>query len=208
MSEFPLPGVYYGEEVTYELTGEGSKIPVFIGETGNTLTSAEQNTSNYKIDGSVALKFSNINDVLRPVVKTGDDWKDKTGIGGKDEYGNLIPSNKLANVIYDFYSEAKLLQSNDIGVPYLYVIDIGDANNLDDWNEALKTAKKLHDSTVEVYVGADKINGVSTKTAKEEMKSSYQSVTDIIKTVAAIKKAVSKSNAENTILKKILMMKN
>ena len=157
MSEFPLPGVYYGEEVTYELTGKGSKIPVFIGETGNTLTSAEQNTSNYKIDGSVALKFSNINDVLRPVVKTGDDWKDKTGIGGKDEYGKLIPSNKLANVIYDFYSEAKLLQSNDIGVPYLYVIDIGDANDLEDWNRALKTAKKLYDSTVEVYVGADKI---------------------------------------------------
>ena len=26
-----LPGVYYDENVTYELTGEGSKIPVIIG---------------------------------------------------------------------------------------------------------------------------------------------------------------------------------
>ena len=49
-------------------------------------------------------------------------------------------------------------------------------------------------------VGGDKINGVSAKDVKEEMKSSYQSVVDIIKTVEAIKKAVSKSNAENTII--------
>lgn len=71
----------------------------------------------------------------------------------------------------------------------------------------LKTADKRIDKAFEddqyithAKVGADKINGVSAKTAKEEMKSSYQSVTDIIKTVAAIKKAVSKSNAENTIV--------
>lgn len=49
-------------------------------------------------------------------------------------------------------------------------------------------------------VGADKINGVSAKDAKDEMKSSYQSVVDIINTVNAIKKAISKSNAENTVV--------
>lgn len=49
-------------------------------------------------------------------------------------------------------------------------------------------------------VGADKIGGVSATSAKEEMKSSYQSVMDIMKTVEAIKKAVSKANAENTII--------
>ena len=71
----------------------------------------------------------------------------------------------------------------------------------------LKTADKritkdLNTDTYATYakVGADKINGVSAKTVKEEMKSSYQSVVDIIKTVEAIKKAVSKSNAENTII--------
>lgn len=71
----------------------------------------------------------------------------------------------------------------------------------------LKTADKrirkaLDTDTYATYakVGADKINGVSAKTVKEEMKSSYQSVVDIIKTVEAIKKAVSKSNAENTII--------
>lgn len=71
----------------------------------------------------------------------------------------------------------------------------------------LKTADKrirkaLDTETYATYakVGADKINGVSAKTVKEDMKSSYQSVIDIIKTVEAIKKAVSKSNAENTII--------
>lgn len=71
----------------------------------------------------------------------------------------------------------------------------------------LKTADKrirkaLDTETYATYakVGADKINGVSAKDVKEEMKSSYQSVVDIIKTVEAIKKAVSRSNAENTII--------
>lgn len=71
----------------------------------------------------------------------------------------------------------------------------------------LKTADKritkaLSTDTYATYakIGADKINGVSAKAVKEDMKSSYQSVRDIIKTVEAIKKAVSKSNAENTII--------
>ena len=71
----------------------------------------------------------------------------------------------------------------------------------------LKTADKrirkaLDTETYATYakVGADKINGVSAKDVKGDMKSSYQSVVDIIKTVEAIKKAVSKSNAENTII--------
>ena len=126
-----LPGVYYEEEVTYELTGEGSKIPVFIGKTGNTI--AQNETSNYKVNGTEVLKFTNITDVLKPIKKTGDDWKTKTGIingeithdtSGKPQ----IPAeNELAQTIYDFYEESKLLQSGDVGVPYIYVIDIGTA---------------------------------------------------------------------------------
>ena len=71
----------------------------------------------------------------------------------------------------------------------------------------LKTADKritkaLSTDTYVIYakVSADKINGMSAMTVKEDMKSSYQSVTDIIKTVEAIKKAVSKANAENTVV--------
>ena len=71
----------------------------------------------------------------------------------------------------------------------------------------LKTADKRIDKILSTdtfvtfaKVGADKINGVSTKTAKDEMRSSYQSVTDIINTVEAIKKAVSEANAKNTVV--------
>lgn len=65
-----------------------------------------------------------------------------------------------------------------------------------------RIAKALSTDTYVTYskIGADKIDGVPVKTVKEEMKSSYQSVADIIKTVEAIKKAISKSNAENTIV--------
>lgn len=71
----------------------------------------------------------------------------------------------------------------------------------------LKTADKritkaLSTDTYVTYakVSADKIGGMSATTAKEDMKSSYQSVTDIVKTVEAIKKAISKANAENTVV--------
>ena len=57
----------------------------------------------------------------------------------------------------------------------------------------LKTAdkrikKELDTKTYATYakVGADKINGVSAKIVREDMKSSYQSVVDIIRTVEAI----------------------
>lgn len=52
-----LPGVYYDEKVTYELTGEGSKIPVIIGATGNS------GTETYKVDGTVIRKFTSWDDV-------------------------------------------------------------------------------------------------------------------------------------------------
>ena len=71
----------------------------------------------------------------------------------------------------------------------------------------LKTADKriskmLSTNTYVTYakVNADKIGGMSATTAKEDMKSSYQSVTDIMKTVEAIKKAISRANAENTVV--------
>ena len=164
-----LPGVYYDEEVTYELTGEGSKIPVFIGKTGNTI---ESQTSKYKVDGTEIIKFTNITDVLKPVKQTGDDWKAKTGIiNGELTYDNngkpQIPAvNELAQTIYDFYEESKLLQSGDVGVPYIYVIDIGTATDETAWVTALDNAKGLFDATVEVYVGGyiDEVTANNTTT--------------------------------------------
>lgn len=67
-------------------------------------------------------------------------------------------------------------------------------------DKRIKKALDVDSYATYAKVGADKINGVSTKVAKEEMRSSYQSVVDTINTVEAIKKAVSKANAENTIV--------
>lgn len=151
-----LPGVYYDEDVTYESTGVGSKIPIFIGKTGNSVTASDK----YKTDGSQVLRFTNKSKALREIRKTGDDWEDYTGIGTYyDDDGEPITgsTNLLAKAIYEFYEEARLLQSTDIGVPYIYVIDLGDATSWDDWNRALDTAKSLYDAQVEVYVGIEGI---------------------------------------------------
>ena len=240
-----LPGVYFKEKVAYESSGEGSKIPIFIGKTGNatnaeegvyTFTSYDNENKEhiwgtgtvketgvvdngysqvevltnstetdpsfvgqkfyvvsqaetdgetvyqlytdagttpagiyvtiqqefYKVDGSSYLKFEKITDALRPIVVNGARWKQDTGIGEYITYdANNKPiyneNNELAKRIYEFYQESRLLQSTDIGVPYFYVIDVGDGTSLVAWEKALETAKTLIDAQVEVYVGAENI---------------------------------------------------
>ena len=70
----------------------------------------------------------------------------------------------------------------------------------------LKTAdkriQKILDNTAFVTcakVNSDKVNGEPIETAKVNAKSQYQSVSDIIRTVEAIKRAISQSNASTTI---------
>ena len=127
-----LPGVYYSENVGYELSGTGSKIPVIIGVTGNTAK------DDYKIDGSQVLKFTSKDDALKPV-NTND--PEDGGIGGYDDNNNIISTNRLVVFIDEFYDESRLLQSNDIGVSYIYVIDVGDGSNLSAWQKASDVAK-------------------------------------------------------------------
>lgn len=254
-----LPGVYFKERVAYELSGEGSKIPIFIGKTGNTSTASDDvylftsyNNENketvwatgtvketgvsengysevvvltnsletdpsfvgqkfyvvsdaktdgsvlyplysdagttpaniyvtivkeeYKVDGSSFLRFDRLSDALRPVVTSDvtktegnitatNKWNEATGIGeyiiGYDENNKPIynEENLLAKRIYEFYQESRLLQSTDIGVPYFYVIDVGEGTDVKVWEKALETAKTLTDATVEIYVGAEDIQG-------------------------------------------------
>lgn len=142
-----LPGVYYKERVTYELTGDGSKIPIFIGKTGNTVGENDV----YKIDGTQVLRFANKKEALKPINKS---EPEKGGIVAYASGSEEIPSaNELAQVISDFYDEARLLQSSDIGVPYIYVIDVGDGTTLTSWTNAIATSKAYYDAPVEVYVG-------------------------------------------------------
>ena len=81
-----LAGVYYTEEVTYELTGVGSKIPIFIGRTGNSETTytlpKTNETVTYKVDGTQFHKFEGYSKVNQPI--------DKGGIGDKKIVANEL----------------------------------------------------------------------------------------------------------------------
>ena len=136
-----LPGVYYTENVEFELVGEGSKIPVFIGYTGN------KATNDHKTDGTQILTYSRWSEVNATV--------EKGGLGAyTDDTTNL-----LLKTLKEFFEESALTTSADVGVPYIYVIDLGDATSKDNWLTALSTAKAKAEATVEVYVGEEKISG-------------------------------------------------
>jgi len=132
------PGVYFNESTEYELQGNGGKIPVFIGKTGN------EAATGYKVDGTQIQQFASWNEVNRTVANEG--------------IGTDTDTNPLLAVLKDFFTEAEVKDSGDIGIPYIYVIDVGDGTDKDAWLAALTTAKTKKDAIVEVYVGAENIS--------------------------------------------------
>lgn len=129
-----IPGVYLNEDVDYELSGVGSKIPVFIGKTGNT------GSADYKVDGSVALKFSNYDDLNKAITA-----------------GGIGLDNELNKVLKNFFEEARLKQPDDIGVPHVYVIDVGAGTSRDAWLTAVETAFSKIDASIMAFVGTENI---------------------------------------------------
>lgn len=132
------PGVYFNETTEFELQGNGGKIPVFIGKTGNT------GTATYKVDGTQIQKFSSWGEVNKTVANGG--------------IGVDTATNPLLATLKEFFEEASVSTADDIGVPYIYVIDIGAATSKEVWLTALTTAKTATDAIVEAYVGADSIS--------------------------------------------------
>lgn len=151
------PGVYFNEEVDFELDGNGAKIPVFIGYTGNTAT------TNYKTDGTVLQKFSKWSEVNQAI--------EKGGIGVYTEN----TTNKLLQVIHDFYEEAEIHKTSDIGVPKIYVIDLGAATDKEAWLKAFTTCKSEEEILIEAYVGLDKAVKDNVK-FKDLLESAYSSI--------------------------------
>ncbi len=129
-----IPGVYLNEDVDYELSGVGSKIPVFIGKTGNT------GSVDYKVDGSVALKFSNYDDLNKAITA-----------------GGIGLDNELNKVLKNFFEEARLKQPDDIGVPHVYVIDVGAGTSRAAWITAVETAFSKIDASIMAFVGTENI---------------------------------------------------
>lgn len=129
-----IPGVYLNEDVDYELSGVGSKIPVFIGKTGNT------GSASYKVDGSVALKFTNYDDANKAITA-----------------GGIGLDNDLNKVLKNFFEEARLKQPDDIGVPHVYVIDVGAGTDRDAWLTAVETAFTKIDASIMAFTGTENI---------------------------------------------------
>ena len=99
-----LADVYYTEEVTYELTGVGSKIPIFIGRTGNSETTytlpKTNETVTYKVDGTQFHKFEGYSKVNQPIDKGGigvESHIENAGLSNETEVSHLgiITSRKL-----------------------------------------------------------------------------------------------------------------
>ena len=106
-----IPGLYYDETAEYQTAGTGGKIPVFIGVTGNSATSG------YAVDGTQINKFTEWAEVNRTIANGG--------------IGTDTSSNKLLAVLKDFFEEAEIRSTEDLGIPYIYVIDVGGGTRKD-----------------------------------------------------------------------------
>ena len=142
-----IPGVYLNETVAYELVGEGSKIPVWIGKTGNRGTEA------YKVDGTVVRKYTGWDAVNKATTA------DSPGIGVWSEG----TSNLLSQTLKDFFEEAEVKTVDDVGVPFIYVIDVGDGTSKTAWENAIETAMSLADANIMALIGADNITNLTLK---------------------------------------------
>ena len=141
------PGVYLNETVQYELVGAGSKIPVWIGKTGN------EGTQTYKVDGTVIRKYASWEDVNKATTA------DEPGIGVYTD----STTNLLLKTLKDFFEEAAIESTEEIGVPYIYVIDVGDGTSKTAWTTALTTAMTMIDAKILAIVGAEGITNYSLK---------------------------------------------
>ena len=134
-----IPGLYYDETAEYQTAGSGGKIPVFIGVTGNSASTG------YAVDGTQINKFTKWEDVNRTIANGGIGvWTEET-------------TNILLDVIKDFFEEAEIKSTEDLGIPYIYVIDVGAGTSKNVWLTALTTAKTKPDAIIEGYFGAEAI---------------------------------------------------
>ena len=160
-----ISGVYLDEEVDYELSGTGGKIPVVIGLTNNS------GTAEYKVDGTTVLKFTGYDDLNKPI-----------SAGGIGAVVPGVQSNNILNlVLRKFYEEARLKKPDDIGIPYIYVIDVGDGTSRDAWLNALETALIKNDADVLAFIGTENI----TYTPAGETDPVSYSVVDLMKATRA-----------------------
>lgn len=128
---------YFESDSNPTLAGVGAEIPCFIGVSGN------------KTPKTSIQKFKNFQQVYKTVENGG--------------LGTNLESNPLLEVIRDFFQEIRKTQSEDASVPYIYVIDLGEADlkTAKTWTDAMDEAKKKREIQVEAYVGFKKTDEIS-----------------------------------------------
>lgn len=128
------PKVQYIEtDSNPNLNGDGAEIPIFIGRTGN------------ESPASGIQKFTSYEACAKTVANGG--------------IGTDTTNNPLLAVLKDFFEESRKVNSSDITVPYVYVIDLGVANISDSsaaWTNAFELAKSKREVTMECIVGFKK----------------------------------------------------
>lgn len=134
MSIERTPGVdYYELDSNPSWTGEGAEIPIIIGLTEGTISTLS------------IQKFKNYAACNKTVANGG------IGIG---------ETNPVRLFLKNFFEETQKTQSDDISVPYVYVIALGSTATNQKWLEAMALAKTKREVQVEAFVG---LQGVTTE---------------------------------------------
>ena len=132
-----IPGVYYDEDVTYELTGEGSKIPVIIGATGNNPTYNFISYNNENKDeelgqGEVILTGVTSGNYSEVEVLTNS--TDPTFVGKK--YYVQKDANPNADTVYPLYTDAGSTSTGMfVSIEKLYSVDGTQVKKYSNWDE-------------------------------------------------------------------------
>lgn len=118
----------YKEDASALQNGDGGEIPIFIGATGN-----ESPSSNI-------LELKNYKEAIRT--------PNNNGIGPESNSNFMLP------IIKDFFEESMKLNVDDIGVPKIYVKDLGNttAATAAPFTNAKAESRKKLDIQVEAYV--------------------------------------------------------
>lgn len=139
---------YYEGASNPTLNGEGGEIPIIIGISNNANPAAG------------IQKFKNFPACNASVANGG--------------LGTSTTNNPLLAFLKDFFEENKKINSDDLSVPYVYVIDLGVGTTTTGsgneavtslttsaWTNAMALAKSKREVQAEVFVGFKKVHGTS-----------------------------------------------
>lgn len=96
---------------------------------------------------------------------------DRTSYHAEGEGKPVLRENPVLNCLKTLFEMNDLVTSEDRAFPYLYVIDLGKANNETHWENAFDKSKALIEVYWEIYVGSealgiDKIEGLMNKASQ------------------------------------------